>query len=58
MSDDEQEIHEGMPPPHTEGMSRETQTAWIVGAILLVGAIILYFATRLDPSTRSPSFSW
>lgn len=48
---DDPEIYEGMPPPPKTGdMTREDQTMWIVGAILLVGLMILYFMTRLPTS--------
>jgi hypothetical protein len=32
-------------------MTREQQTAWIVGAIVVVGLAILYVITRDDPSS-------
>lgn len=37
----------GMPPPPSKPMSRETQTLWIVGAIVLMGLAVLYVLTRL-----------
>lgn len=33
-------------------MSRGKQTAWIVGTLLIMGMVALYFATRMDSSER------
>lgn len=41
------------PASENKEMSRGTQTAWILGTLMVIGTVGLYFATRMDPVERN-----